>query len=88
MGKKFDELLNTSASSQKKESQQIMELLLALWEGRKADQAKSDADRKSDQEQMNANNKTMLATINANQAKMQERMEAYTKADKEEMLQK
>jgi hypothetical protein len=42
------------------ESQQIMELLLAMREDRKTDQAKSDADRKADREEM-------LAAIKANE---------------------
>jgi hypothetical protein len=49
------------------ESQQIMELLLAMREDRKADQAKLDADRKADRE--------MLAAIKANE-EMTARMDA------------
>jgi hypothetical protein len=48
------------------ESQQIMELLLAMREDRKADQAKSDADRKADKEEMLAaikTNKEMTARM-------------------------
>jgi hypothetical protein len=57
------------------ESQQIMELPLAMREDRKADQAKSAADRKADKE--------MLAAIKANK-EMTARMHDELKSTIEE----